>query len=77
MNRRIHLSLFACLFFLGLSVGKAEIIIQLTGLFRYPAANELLITGQINDSDILVGYVNILGAEEGFYAHRGQFSPPF
>ncbi len=49
----------------------------MTGLFRYPAPNEALITGQINDSDILVGYVNS-GAQEGFYAHPGgQFSAPF
>lgn len=72
----LQFSLFACLFFAGLSVGKAGITIQLTSLFRYPVPDTVLITAQINDSNILVGYVNS-GVEEGFYAHKGQFSAPF
>jgi hypothetical protein len=31
----------------------------------------------MNDSNILVGYVNSGEAEEGFYAYKGHFSAPF
>ncbi len=78
MKRRIHLSLFACLFFGGLSVGQAEITIQLINLFRYPAPDSGLITGQINDSNVLVGYAHFETGIEGFYSHSGvPFSAPF
>jgi hypothetical protein len=79
MKKRTRLSLVVCLFFAGLSVGKAEITIQLVSLFHYPGPDSGgLVTGQINDSNILVGYAHFKSGIEGFYSHRGgQFSAPF
>jgi hypothetical protein len=78
MNRRIHVSLFACLFFAGLSVGKAEITIQLVDTFRYRGEDDAVITVQINDSNMMVGSIGSGTAIEGFYfSADGRVSAPF
>src|SRR5690242_6119491 len=77
MKKRVRVSLLASLFLAGLSVGKAEITIQLVNVFRYPAPEFGLNTGQINDSNFMVGYAHF-ETVEAFYSHGGnQFSEPF
>ena len=78
MKKRIHLSLFACLFFAGLAVGKAQTTIQLVDTFRYRAQDDAVITVQINDSNMIVGSIGSGTAIEGFYfSAEGRVSAPF
>jgi uncharacterized membrane protein len=78
MKKRIQVSLFACLFFAGLSVGKAEITIQLVDTFRYRAEDDAVITVQMNDSNMIVGSIGSGTAIEGFYVRAdGRVSAPF
>jgi len=78
MKKRIQVSLFAYLFFAGLSVGKAEITIQLVDTFRYRGEDDAVITVQINDSNMIVGSIGSGTAIEGFYfSADGRVSAPF